>query len=249
MDESTSSSNNTVIDVKHLCKSFGDKQILQDISFQITKGENLVILGKSGSGKSVLIKCIIGLLPIDSGKILINNTVMNEANLSQLNEVRKAVGFLFQSGALYDSLSVMENLVFPLRRKAILKRDQLLAAEEVLKSVGLIDIADKMPSELSGGMRKRLGLARTLITKPQFIFYDEPTTGLDPITSNEISELMNSIQQQFKTTSIIITHDMACAHTTANRMLVLDEGKVLVEGSFDELSQLDNETVKAFFKI
>lgn len=211
-----SDKNTPIIAINDLYKSFGkDNHVLKGLSFSVKKGENLVVLGKSGSGKSIAIKCLVGLLKADKGTIKVFGTEITKLDETALNEIRLRIGFLFQNGALYDSMSVRENLSFPLVRHS----ESLTPAEvdkaiiDILASVGLLESIDKMPSELSGGMRKRVGLARTLILKPEILLYDEPTTGLDTITSREISELILSIQKKYKTTSIIITHDMACAKT------------------------------------
>ncbi len=241
--------NNVVIKTEHLKKAFNKKSVLKDISISINKGENLVVLGKSGSGKSVLIKCLINLIEPDGGKIIIFGKNLEELNTDELNGLRKKIGFLFQSGALYDSMSVRENLAFPLRdSKTLSIEEKNRLIEEALVNVGLQDTIDKMPSELSGGMRKRLGLARTLILKPEIIFYDEPTTGLDPITAKEISHLIMEIQAKYNTTSIIITHDMACAKITADRMIVFKDGLIEVEGTFAELKNTKNPWLHSFFE-
>jgi len=222
--------------------------VLNDINFKMEKGENLVVLGKSGSGKSVLIKCLVGLIEPDDGEVFLFGESISGLNESKLNLVRKKVGFLFQSAALYDSMSVRENLEFPLRdlkSKPQAEIDALVV--EALKNVGLEDAIDKMPSELSGGMRKRVGLARTLILKPEIILYDEPTTGLDPITSREISRLILDVQKKYNTASIIITHDIECASITANRMIIIKEGMVIAEGNFKELSESKDEWIGSFF--
>jgi ABC transport permease subunit len=243
-------SDNVVINISHLKKSFGDKEVLRDVNMQLRKGENLVVLGKSGSGKSVTIKCIVGLLIQDSGKLEIFGKEVSRMNEDALRQLRLKVGFLFQSGALYDSMTVEQNLEFPLTRVLKLhdKDDIRHRIEEMLSGVGLLDAMDKMPSDLSGGMRKRIGLARTLILKPDIMLYDEPTTGLDPITSREISELILQMQQKYKTSSIIITHDMACAEITADRLLVLHEGAYIAEGTYNELKNGQDELVRSFFK-
>lgn len=238
-----------IADIKHLKKAFGSNEVLKDINLTIAKGENLVVLGKSGSGKSVLIKCLVGLIEPDDGNISLFDQDISELNGEKLNQLRKRIGFLFQSAALYDSMSVRENLEFPLRDSkdlSELKIDALVV--EALKNVGLEDAIDKMPSELSGGMRKRVGLARTLILKPEIIFYDEPTTGLDPITSREISQLMLDIQKKYNTASIIITHDIECARLTANRMIVLRDGTSVAEGTFKELESSSDKWIASFFK-
>jgi phospholipid/cholesterol/gamma-HCH transport system ATP-binding protein len=238
-----------VIQIEHLKKSFGENNVLVDINLNIKKGENVVVLGKSGSGKSVLIKCIVGLINTDEGELKVFDEEINNLDNKALNTIRKKIGFLFQSGALYDSMSVKENLAFPLRDLRDLNTaDKQSRIEEALTNVGLLDVIDKNPSELSGGMRKRLGLARTLILKPQIMLYDEPTTGLDPITSKEISNLILSVQKQYKTSSIIITHDMACAKITANRIVIFKDGVILTEGTYEELEKSEDEWVKSFFE-
>lgn len=241
--------NKFVVELKNLKKSFGEKQVLVDIDLKLSKGENLVVLGKSGSGKSVLIKCIVGLINSDEGELVVLDKNISDLNGDELNSIRKKIGFLFQSGALYDSMSVRENLEFPLRdRKNISKEEINALVEESLKDVGLSDAIDKMPSELSGGMRKRLGLARTLILKPEIMLYDEPTTGLDPITAKEISKLILEVQKKYNTSSIIITHDMECAKITSNRVIVLKEGQFAAEGTYKELEKSEDEWVRSFFE-
>ena len=237
------------VEIKHLRKSFGNKQVLKDINLTLAMGENLVVLGRSGSGKSVLIKCIIGLIEPDDGELIVLGNNINELNNKSLNELRKKVGFLFQSAALYDSMTVRENLEFPLREIRSIKGvaiDELV--KEALENVGLLEAIDKMPSELSGGMRKRIGLARTLILKPEIMLYDEPTTGLDPITSKEISELIMEVQKKQNTASIIITHDLDCARIVAGRIVVINEGICAAEGTFDELERSKDLWVRSFFK-
>ncbi len=239
----------TVAEIEHLKKSFGNNAVLKDISFKINKGENLAIFGKSGSGKSVLIKCLVGLIEPDEGKINLLGKDISELNTEELNELRKKIGFLFQSAALYDSMTVRENIAFPLRDlKSKPKEEIEELVLEALKNVGLEDAIDKMPSELSGGMRKRIGLARTLILKPEIILYDEPTTGLDPITSREISQLILDIQKKYNTASIIITHDVECAHIASNRIIMIKDGESAAEGTFEELSKSEDEWVRSFFK-
>jgi phospholipid/cholesterol/gamma-HCH transport system ATP-binding protein len=208
-----------------------------------------VVLGKSGQGKSVTIQCIVGLLTPDAGELTVFGEDVTTMSEDELKQLRIKIGFLFQGGALYDSMTVRENLEFPLTRVLKLKDEQEISKriEEVLEGVGLLDAIDKMPSDLSGGMRKRVGLARTLIVKPEIMLYDEPTTGLDPITSREISELILNMQKKYKTSSIIITHDMECAKITADRVLVMNDGEYIAEGSFDGLKASDNELVRSFF--
>ncbi|MES2592119.1 MAG: ATP-binding cassette domain-containing protein [Bacteroidota bacterium] len=238
------------VEIEHLKKSFGSHDVLKDVNVNLRKGENLVVLGKSGSGKSVLIKCMVGLIEPDAGILKVLGKSVSELDSDELNEMRTKIGFLFQSAALYDSMTVRENLEFPLRRKlrSMSKSDINSLVEEALDNVGLSEAIDKMPSELSGGMRKRVGLARTLILKPEIILYDEPTTGLDPITSREISNLILEVQQKFRTSSIIITHDMECARITANRMIVLRDGKCTAEGTFSELQKSEDNWVRSFFE-
>ena len=239
-----------VIEISDLYKSFGkNNHVLKGVNFHVKRGENLVVLGKSGSGKSITIKCLVGLVDADQGSIKVFDTDITTLNEVELNEIRVRIGFLFQNAALYDSMTVRENLQFPLLRhfKKMPAVDAEAAIIESLNSVGLAEAIDKMPSELSGGMRKRIGLARTLILKPEIILYDEPTTGLDTITSREISELILAIQKKNKTTSIIITHDMACAKLTADRIIILKEGVIDAEGSYEELEKSEDEWVRSFF--
>lgn len=238
-----------VIEIKNLKKSFADQVVLKDVSLQLFDGENLVVLGKSGSGKSVLIKCIVALLRADSGSINVFGQDLNSLNNKDLGELRQKIGFLFQSGALYDSMTVKENLEFPLRRiKSNLSEKEIaVKIEEVLNNVGLADALHKMPSQLSGGMRKRISLARTIVVDPKIMLYDEPTTGLDPVTSNEISELINEVQKKYKTSSIIITHDINCARQTADRMIMLQDGVVYLEGKLKEFETSSDPILKSFF--
>ena len=239
----------TVIEIKDLYKTFGTNEVLKGVTFSVKKGENLVVLGKSGSGKSITIKCVVGLVAADSGVINVFGTDITKIDTNELNEIRVRIGFLFQNAALYDSMSVRENLAFTLKRhaKELSSEEVENQIKEILENVGLSEAIDKMPSELSGGMRKRIGLARTLILKPEIILYDEPTTGLDTITSREISELVLEIQKKNKTSSIIITHDMACAKHTADRLVILKEGIIHVEGTYEELEKSDDEWVRSFF--
>ena len=228
-------SNDLVLEITDLKKSFGSKSVLKNINLTLQKGENLVILGKSGSGKSVLIKCIVALIDPDAGRLIVLKEDIATLKIKALNNLRKKIGFLFQSAALYDSMTVRENLEFPLREmkfKNSNERDILV--KEALENVGLIEAIDKMPSELSGGMRKRIGLARTLILKPEIMLYDEPTTGLDPITAKEISYLILEVQKKQNTSSIIITHDIACAKITADRVVVIIDGVFVAEGTYEE---------------
>ncbi len=238
-----------ILEIQHLGKCFENNQVLVDVNLQIKKGENLVALGKSGSGKSVLIKCIVRLIEPDQGKIVVFGADIFSLPNHELNKVRKKIGFLFQSAALYDSMTVRENLEFPLRRqnRKIKKRELDPLVMETLQNVGLEKAVDLMPSELSGGMRKRIGLARTLILKPELILYDEPTTGLDPVTSREISQLILEIQRKNNASSVIITHDLDCAKITSNRIVVLKEGIIAAEGTYPELEQSEDAWVRSFF--
>ena len=239
-----------VIEIDNLCKSFGDQVVLKNLSFKLYDGENLVVLGKSGSGKSVLIKCIVGLLRSDSGSIRVFDQNVPTMKHKELNEIRQKIGFLFQSGALYDSMTVKENLEFQLRRvKKHLKQTEINAKIiEALENVGLPEVLHKMPSQLSGGMRKRISLARTIVVGPMIMLYDEPTTGLDPVTSDEISLLINDIQKKYKTSSIIITHDIECARMTADRLIMLQDGEVYEKGSLNKFEKSTDELIRAFFK-
>ncbi|MTB50344.1 ATP-binding cassette domain-containing protein [Lewinella sp. W8] len=245
-----SSGQKPLIEIRELTKSFGNNQVLCGFNLQLFPGENVVILGKSGSGKSVLIKCLIRLMEPDSGEITILGKSVIHLDQKTLDQVRTEVGFLFQGSALYDSMTVRENLRFPLRRHPERKRGQ--EEEELihqtLRSVGLEDAIDLMPAELSGGMKRRVALARTLILRPKIILYDEPTTGLDPITSNEIIQLILQLQKELGTTSLIITHDMDCARVISNRVIILFDGINYAEGTYDELSRSQDPKVRAFFK-
>ncbi|MEO6849393.1 MAG: ATP-binding cassette domain-containing protein [Mucilaginibacter sp.] len=245
----SSSKEEIVIHIKGLKKSFGTKDVLTNINLDVHRGENVVILGKSGTGKSVTIQCIVGMLTPDGGELSVFGEEVANLKERDLKELRMKIGFLFQGGALYDSMTVRENLEFPLTRVLKLKDQNEIdqRVEEVLDGVGLLDAIDKMPSDLSGGMRKRAGLARTLIVKPEIMLYDEPTTGLDPITSREISELILQMQKKYKTTSIIITHDMECASITSDRVVVMKDGEYVAEGLFDELKKSKEEFVRSFF--
>lgn len=238
-----------IIEISNLSKSFGTQQVLRNISLKLYNGENLVVLGKSGSGKSVLIKCIAGLLRSDGGTIKVFDHYVTSINVKELGEVRQKIGFLFQSGALYDSMTVKQNLEFPLIRlkKDLNQKQRDEKIEEVLENVGLKDALHKMPSQLSGGMCKRISLARTIIVDPKIILYDEPTTGLDPVTSDEISLLINDIQKKYKTSSIIITHDIQCARTTADRLIMLQNGEVYADGNIVNYERSTDSLIKSFF--
>ena len=239
-----------VIEINNLRKGFGTQEVLKNISLQLFNGENLAILGKSGSGKSVLIKCIVRLYDPDNGTINVLGEDVSALNNKDLEELRKKIGFLFQSGALYDSMTVRQNLEFPLRRikKDLNQKERDEKVKEVLENVGLSDAIDKMPSQLSGGMRKRISLARTIVVDPKIILYDEPTTGLDPATSDEISSLINDVQKKYKTSSLIITHDIECARATANRVIMLNDGKVYQEGELGSFEKSDDPLIRSFFK-
>jgi phospholipid/cholesterol/gamma-HCH transport system ATP-binding protein len=239
-----------VIEINNLRKGFGTEDVLIDVSLKLYNGENLVVLGKSGSGKSVLIQCIVRLLDPDEGTINVLGENVNELDHNGLGELRKKIGFLFQSGALYDSMTVKQNLEFPLRRikKDFNQKEIDEKVKEALENVGLSDALNKMPSQLSGGMRKRISLARTLVVDPMIMLYDEPTTGLDPVTSDEISSLINEVQKKYKTSSIIITHDIECARTTANRIIMLLDGKVYQEGKLEKFEKSTDPSIKSFFK-
>jgi phospholipid/cholesterol/gamma-HCH transport system ATP-binding protein len=239
-----------IINIKKLTKSFGKNNVLRGIDLTVNKGDNLVILGRSGSGKSVTIKCVVGLLKVDKGIIDVFGTDVTKLNYKELNKIRLRIGFLFQNGALYDSMSVRDNLAFTLKHhtKDLPKEEVEKQIIEALENVGLEEAIDKMPSQLSGGMIKRIGLARTLIIKPEIILYDEPTAGLDTITGKEISELILSVQEKYKTTSIVITHDIICAKMTANRIIIIKDGLIHVQGSFEELKNSSDEWVRSFFE-
>ena len=241
--------NQPVIEIKNVHKTFGDNKVLDGMNATIHKGEDVVILGRSGSGKSVTIKCIVGLEHPDKGNIKVFGTDITKLTNKELNEIRPRIGFMFQNGALYDSMSVRQNLAFTLKHHdpKISKEAVEEKITEALDNVGLLEAIDKMPAELSGGMRKRIGMARTLIVNPEIILYDEPTSGLDTITAREISELMVAIQKKNKTTSLVITHDLACAKITGDRIIVLQDGKITAEGTYAELENSKDPSIKAFF--
>ncbi len=240
---------NSIIEINDLYKSFGDLAVLNGINLLVGKGENVVILGKSGSGKSVLIKILVGLIKSDRGDVKVLGQDMNAISEKELNKLRIRVGFSFQNSALYDSMSVEENIRFPLEmnKKELSKQEIKIAVEEVLNAVGLMDKIHVMPSDLSGGQRKRIGIARTLILRPEIMLYDEPTAGLDPITSSEINKLINQVQKTYKTTSLIITHDLTCARETGNRVAILLNGSFQKIGKFDEVFLTENEEIKKFY--
>lgn len=237
-----------LVEINDLYKSFGDQAVLAGVSLDVYETENLVVFGKSGTGKSVLLKCLVGLLVPDSGSVTINGIDVLHLPLKEMNELRKNISFLFQSAALYDSMSVRENLSFPLIRNFSFTQKEIThKVERALEMVSLSGAIDKMPSELSGGMRKRVGLARAIITEPMLMLYDEPTTGLDPITTKEISKLIRDLQSELKMTSIAVTHDLICAEIIADRAIVLNEGHILYEGGLDTLTALDDPFMKNFF--
>ncbi len=235
--------------IEKLSKRFDSKVVLDNVSLEAADGDNLVIFGRSGTGKSVLLKCIVRLLETDSGKIFIQDYDVLSLEIKELNNLRKQIGFLFQSAALFDSMSVRHNLEFPLVRNFNFtpkEREEKIVS--VLEKVSLLDAIDKMPSELSGGMRKRVGLARAIITEPKLMLYDEPTTGLDPITSKEISMLILELQKSLKMTSVVVTHDLLCAEIIADRAIMLNEGKIIFEGSLEEMTSSNDEFLIKFFK-
>lgn len=239
-----------LIEIIEVHKSFGTNHVLRGVNLHLHENETLVMLGKSGCGKSVLIKCLVGLIKIDKGSIKVLGQHIGELSPTKLDTLRTEIGFLFQGSALYDSMTVRENLLFPLRRHKdkLIGFDENDLVNEALENVGLHHAMDLMPSELSGGMKRRIALARTLILRPKIILYDEPTTGLDPITAKEIINLMKTIQKKYNTSSLIITHDMDCARVMADRLIILEDGINYAEGSYLALSQSDNPKVKAFFK-
>lgn len=240
-----------VIDVRKLRKSYGSHVVLNGFNLVLYEGENLVVMGKSGSGKSVMIKCIVGLEDYDAGTITVMGKEVSTLAHDALDVLRTDIGFLFQGSALYDSMSVRENLEFPLRRhreRFKNAKDTTPLVMEALENVGLPDVVDLMPEELSGGMKRRVALARTLILQPKIILYDEPTTGLDPITAKEIIGLIESVQEKYRTSSIIITHDVDCARVIADRMILLIDGVNYAEGTFTELSASADPKIQAFFK-
>jgi len=237
-----------MVEVKNLSKSFGDHVVLNNISFNVDEGENFVVFGRSGTGKSVLLKCMVGLLEPDNGDILINNKSVVHIPIKEMNELRKRTGFLFQGSALYDSMTVRENLEFPLTRNFNFSaKEREAKVKDVLEKVGLSKAIDKKPAELSGGMKKRVGLARTIITEPELILYDEPTTGLDPITSKEISQLIVELQKDLNITAIVVTHDLICAKIVADTSIVLRAGKICYEGEIKGLEKADDPFLKNFF--
>jgi len=237
-----------MVEITDLHKSFNGNLVLDGVSFTVSEAENMVVFGRSGTGKSVLLKCMIRLMEPDAGSVFIQGKDVLKLDLKDLNELRKDIGFLFQGAALYDSMSVRENLEFPLIRNFELDKKEIdERVNFVLEAVSLLDVINKMPSELSGGMKKRIGLARSIITKPKLMLYDEPTTGLDPITAKEISVLINDLQHRLKMTSIVVTHDLLCAKIIADRAIVLSDGKIVKEGSINELITSEDQLLKNFF--
>jgi len=237
-----------LITIENLSKGFNGKMILNNLNMSVFRGENLVVFGKSGSGKSVLLKCIIGLMKPDSGKIYVGDRELEKMNSDELNTFRKRTGFLFQGAALYDSMSVRENLAFPLIRNTEMNKQE--RDKKIINTLDLVSLGeaiDKMPSELSGGMRKRIGLARAIITDPEIMFYDEPTTGLDPITSKEISELIIALQHRLHMTSIVVTHDLICAKIISDRSIFLKDGDIIYNGILADLAGSDDPFLKNFF--
>ena len=245
------SNRDIVLQITDLYKSFGDNHVLNGFNMHLFQGESLVIMGKSGSGKSVMIKCLVGLLEADRGTISVMHKDITRLDQEALDTLRADIGFLFQGSALYDSMTVRENLEFPLRRHTEKFGEQIDTEQlviEALENVGLAHTVDLMPSELSGGMKRRVALARTLILRPKIILYDEPTSGLDPITAKEIIILMQDIQKKYGTSSLIITHDVDCARVISDRMILLIDGIDYAVGTYAELSSSTDPKIKAFFK-
>ena len=239
-----------VIDIKGLNKSFGDNHVLRGVNLEVAKGENVVVLGRSGTGKSVLIKIICGLLTQDEGSVIVLGQDVKNINRKQLEELRLKVGFSFQMSALYDSMTVGENIAFPLKRnfKNLSKKEVDDRVDSVLNSVSLLKSKDQFPAELSGGQKKRIGIARTLVLRPEVMLYDEPTAGLDPISSIEINALIKNIKEEFSVSSIIITHDLVCAKTTGDRLVMMFDGVVQKQGTFDEVFDSEDERIKSFYE-
>lgn len=241
-----------ILHMSNLYKSFEGKQVINGVSMSLYSGENLVVLGKSGTGKSVVMKCIVRLMDPDEGQIEVFGTDVVNCTEVELNQVRNRIGYLFQEGAMYDSMTVRENLLFPAKRNPKLRKLPEKEMEDLviynLESVGLLDAIDLLPAELSGGMKKRAGLARTLMLSPELIIYDEPTTGLDPYTADAILELIMQVKEKYNTSSIIITHDLKCARRTGDRMLIMKDGRIIAEGTIEELEKNPDEEVELFFK-
>ena len=248
-DQQQHNKKEVVISIDKLYKSFDDKHVLNGVDLELHKGENVVVMGRSGSGKSVLIKIIAGLIDPDEGTVKVFGKEVDKIDKKELTELRLKIGFLFQGNALYDSMTVRENLEFPLvRNNRKIPADKIdEAIKDVLEAVGLSETVNQFPEELSGGQKKRIGIARTLILKPEIIFYDEPTSGLDPITGSEMNDLINDVKERYKTSSIIITHDLTCAKTTSDRIFMLIDGKFIRQGDFEEVFDTDDERIKGFF--
>ena len=238
-----------VIEVSELYKNFEKKKVLQGVSMNLYRGETMSILGRSGQGKSVMIKCIVRLITPDRGRIEVLGEDVLQLKDNELNNLRARVGYLFQEGALYDSMSLAENLLFPLERNkpGLTNEEKMELVESTLRSVDLLDDIEKLPAELSGGMRKRAGLARTLVLQPEIILYDEPTTGLDPYTSRDINELIVRVQEMYNVSSIVVTHDMKCARRVSDRIVILHNGNFIARGTFDELAGHEDEIVRNYF--
>jgi len=238
-----------LVKIRNLKKSFGDRAVLNGVDLDLFSSENLVIIGRSGTGKSVLIKCMVGLITPDEGEINVLGHDVMHASRDEMHEIRLQVGFSFQGSALYDSMTVRENLEFPLRRNLNIQDKGKLQqmANDALDDVGLVEAAEQYPAELSGGMKKRIGIARTLILQPKIMLYDEPTAGLDPITSQEINDLILKVRDKYHTASIVITHDISCARTVGDRMIALMDGRNKLEGSFEEIKQSNDPDIHAFF--
>ena len=239
----------TVISIRGLHKAFGDLKVLQGVDLDVSKAENVAVLGRSGSGKSVLIKILVGLLKPDAGEVMVLDQKVHELKHKELDALRRRVGFSFQSSALYDSMNVSQNLEFPLTMnvKGLSSTEVRERVHDALEAVGLAGTVAQMPGELSGGQRKRIGIARTLILRPEIMLYDEPTSGLDPVTSAEINDLIRKVQKDFHTASIIITHDLTCARSTGDRVAMLLDGKMIRVGTFDEVFDSDDAQVKGFY--
>jgi phospholipid/cholesterol/gamma-HCH transport system ATP-binding protein len=249
MNDRETNNKKKILVIQNLYKSFGNNHVLKGINFELYKEENVVVMGRSGSGKSILIKIIAGLMKPDKGLVKVLDKEVHKLDRKELIQLRLKIGFLFQHNALYDSMTVRENIEFPLirNRRDISENELNEAVDEVLDAVGLTDTANQLPSELSGGQQKRIAIARTLILKPEIILYDEPTAGLDPLTSVEINNLVNSVKERYKTSSIIITHDLTCAKKTGDRILMLIDGKFVRQGDFEEVFDTDNEEIKGFY--
>jgi phospholipid/cholesterol/gamma-HCH transport system ATP-binding protein len=241
--------NELVLAIRDVRKSFEDNDVLRGIGLELHKGENIVVMGRSGSGKSVLIKIIIGLMSPDRGTVEVLGEEIHKLDKHELIKLRLKIGFLFQQNALYDSMTVRENLEFPLVRnvEGISQEEVDKNVNDVLSAVGLADKAEQLPGELSGGEKKRIAIARTLILKPELILYDEPTAGLDPITSVEINELIKQVKEKYKTSSIIITHDLTCARQTGDKVIMLVDGKFVREGDFEKVFETDDERIRGFY--